>query len=127
MPINLSKFESAGELAQDFLTVKVHNHGDRDAVAVAGEIDLHTGPYLRRVLSELVARGHNRLVIDLDGVTFLDSTGLGILLEARRLTKAAEGSLGLVCHAPACTRLFEISGLRQVFTFHDSVDEALLT
>ena len=125
MSIEASEFGSAGETVPEFLTVEVHNHGDRDVVSVQGEIDLQTGPLLRGALRDLVVRGQKHLVVDLDEVTFIDSTGLGILLESRRLVSEAGGSLGIVCHAAGCLRLFEISGLIDVFTFHDSVAEAL--
>jgi anti-sigma B factor antagonist len=72
-----------------------------------------------------VVGGDVDLVVDLTGVTFLDSTGLGALIGARRKTHAFKGSFALVCNDDQLLRLFQITGLDKVFEIHDSQDAAL--
>jgi anti-sigma B factor antagonist len=124
MSIDTSEFESAGSMA-DLLSVATSHQGEHVVVRVEGEIDLATGPTLRAAVLSLLDEGRHRLVVDLDRVTFIDSTGLGILLEGHRLITERGGSLSVVCHTAMCRRLFEISGLDKVLAFHDSVDAAL--
>lgn len=107
------------------LTVDVSSGDDVDLVTVAGELDLATGPHLREVLRGLLAASRNHVVIDLDRVTFIDSTGLGVLIAVHRRVTAAAGSLALVCNSPRCMRLMEITGMTRVFTFHDTAQDAL--
>lgn len=88
-------------------------------VSVVGELDLHTAAELEQMLASL---GDRRVVVDLDGVTFLDSTALGVLLKAT--TKRRE-PLGLVLARGDVRRVFEITGLVYRFAFFESLDEAL--
>jgi anti-sigma B factor antagonist len=116
---------SEGEALADLLLVDAEPRGSIDLVRARGEIDLVTGPRLRTVVVGLLDSGRDRLVIDLEEVDFIDSTGLGILLETHRRTTDTGGSMTVVCRPGVCTRLFEISGLDRVFAFAGSVDAAL--
>jgi anti-sigma B factor antagonist len=84
-------------------------------VTVVGEIDVYTAPRLREKLSELVEAGHYRIVVDLEGVDFLDSTGLGVLVGGLKRVRAHEGSLTLVCTNERLLKIFRITGLAKVF------------
>lgn len=125
MSADTSGFETVGGVDTDLLSVDSDQRGDHDVLVVRGEIDIASTPKLRAALTGLLDRGRDHVVVDLDEVTFIDSTGLGLLLEAHRRTTESSGSLGVVCRAQLCTRLFEISGLDKVLTFHDSVDAAV--
>jgi anti-sigma B factor antagonist len=94
-------------------------------VRVAGEIDVATAPALRDHLHGLVARGHTRLAIDLLQVTFLDSTALGVLVGTLKRCREAGGDLRLAVAEPRIMKVFEITGLTEVFTIRPTVDEAL--
>jgi len=93
-------------------------------VTVAGEIDVYTAPKLREKLIELVSEGTYDVVVDLEKVDFLDSTGLGVLVGALKRVKAHDGSLALVCTQDKILKIFKITGLTKVFPIHSSVDEA---
>jgi anti-sigma B factor antagonist len=93
--------------------------GDRTVVVVGGEIDVYTAPKLREQLIDLVSSGQYHLVVDMEGVEFLDSTGLGVLVGAH------EGSLRLVCTQERILKIFRITGLTKVFPIHSSVEEAV--
>ena len=94
-------------------------------VAASGEIDVAAAPDLRARLSELVEAGANRLVIDLEDVDFIDSTGLGVLVGAVRRARAADGDLRLVCTNARILKVFDVTGLENVFTITDTVDDAV--
>jgi anti-sigma B factor antagonist len=116
---------SEGEALADLLLVDAEPRGSTYVVRARGEIDLVTGPRLRTVVVGLLDSGRDHLVIDLEEVDFIDSTGLGILLETHRRTADTGGSMTVVCRPGVCTRLFQISGLDRVFAFAGSVDAAL--
>lgn len=94
-------------------------------LAVSGEVDVATVPRLREQLHSLVAQGSNRIVVDLEGVEFLDSTGLGVLVGALKRVRAHDGELRVVCPQSRVRKVFEVTGLTKVFSLHDSVDDAV--
>ena len=87
-----------------------------------GEIDVYTAPKLRDTITELVAAGNYDIVIDMERVEFLDSTGLGVLVGGLKKVRAHDGSLQLVCNQDRLLKIFRITGLAKVFTIHDSAD-----
>ena len=93
-------------------------------VSLAGELDLYNAHEVREALLECCAESPVRLVVDLSGVKFIDSTALGVLIEAR--TKL-ENRRGFLLAAPGLEtkRALEISGLDHHFVVHDSLDAAL--
>ena len=105
--------------------IEVHTIGNHDVVTVSGEVDIASAPSLRETLLSVLADGTHELVIDLDQVTFLDSTGIGVLVAAFRRASAEGGSMSLVCNSPRSMRVLEITGLTTVFTFHESVAAAV--
>ena len=90
-----------------------------------GEIDVYTAPKLRDKITELVAAGVYDLVIDMEEVEFLDSTGLGVLVGGLKKVRAHDGSLQLVCNQDRLLKIFRITGLAKVFVIHESADAAL--
>jgi anti-sigma B factor antagonist len=94
-------------------------------VEVSGEIDVYTAPRLRETLVSLVDAGNYRLIVDMEGVEFLDSTGLGVLVGGLKRVRAHDGRIDLVCTQGRILRIFRITGLNKVFSIFDSVDDAL--
>ena len=78
------------------LEVDVQNHGEHTVVTARGEVDYATSPLLRDPINDLVVDGRIHLVLDFSEVSFLDSTGLGALIGARRRVHTFKGSLALV-------------------------------
>ena len=107
------------------LSLTTRDEGDRTIVAVGGEIDVYTAPKLREQLVDLVNAGRYHLVVDMEGVEFLDSTGLGVLVGGLKRVRAHDGSLRLVCTQERILKIFRITGLTKVFPIHDTVSEAL--
>lgn len=93
-------------------------------VAVTGEIDLATAPLLRERLEAKLDAGSASVVVDLRNTTFLDSTGLGVLVSALKRCRDAGGDLGLVAVEARILKLFAITGLHDTFSIWSSVDAA---
>lgn len=94
-------------------------------VEVGGEIDVYTAPKLREQLAELVDSGSYQIVVDMTGVEFLDSTGLGVLVGGLKRVKTHDGAMRLVCTHDRILKIFRITGLTKVFPIHDSVAVAI--
>jgi anti-sigma B factor antagonist len=107
------------------LTLSTREVDGTTIVAVGGEIDVYTAPKLRDKITELVADGVYTIVIDMESVEFLDSTGLGVLVGGLKKVRAHDGSLELICTQDRLLKIFRITGLAKVFTIHDSADGAL--
>ena len=107
------------------LSLSTRSEGDRTVVVVGGEIDVYTAPKLREQLIDLVAAGSYHIVVDMENVEFLDSTGLGVLVGGLKRVRAHDGSLRLVCTQERILKIFRITGLTKVFGIHDTVDEAI--
>jgi anti-sigma B factor antagonist len=98
--------------------------GALPVIAVTGEIDVATAPQLRECLHRVIAEGGNTVVLDLLGVTFLDSTALGVLVGALKRCRELGGDLHVVVADPRIMKIFEITGLTNVFTITDSLQAA---
>ena len=99
--------------------------GESVVVKLAGELDLYNAEELRSALHDAAAREPARLVIDLSGVEFIDSTALGVLVEARRRLVNRRAFL-LAGAGRDVRRTLEVSGLDRHFGVYDSVDAALV-
>jgi anti-sigma B factor antagonist len=99
--------------------------GDCAVLRVTGEIDVYTAPLLRERVIRLVDDGARHIIADLRGVTFLDSTGLGVLVGSLKRLRSHQGSLRVVINADRILRIFRITGLVNVFALHPSVEEAV--
>jgi anti-sigma B factor antagonist len=96
-----------------------------EVIDVQGEIDMYTAPRLRELLIDLVSKGSYQLVVNLDKVGFLDSTGLGVLVGGLKRVRAHDGSLDLVCTQQRILKTFRITGLTEVFGIYETVDQAI--
>ncbi|MCU0301054.1 MAG: STAS domain-containing protein [Candidatus Nanopelagicales bacterium] len=107
------------------LQVQTRQEGDVAVLAASGEVDVYTAPDLDRALGETLAEGRAHLVIDLSGVSFLDSTGLGVLVKGLKGAREADGWLRLVVTSERIRKIFDITGLDAAMPLFDTVDDAL--
>jgi anti-sigma B factor antagonist len=98
-----------------------HTH----VVTPRGDVDALTAPKLGRRLLGLAEEGKTSLVVDLSNVTFMDSTGIGVLLNALRNLSKRHGGLVLVCPTERILRPFQITGLVGYLPIFSSLQEAL--
>ncbi|HYZ77128.1 MAG TPA: STAS domain-containing protein [Gaiellaceae bacterium] len=98
---------------------------DAYVVSVAGELDIATAGRLREELERAIGRGARRVIVDLIGLTFIDSVALGVLTEGARRLRADGGVCVVVSQDPRILRVFEITGLDRVFRIERSLAEAV--
>jgi len=106
------------------LGLEVTQSDGATVLSVRGEVDVYTAPKLREKLVELDSQGRHTIVVDLEAVDFLDSTGLGVLVGGLKRVRSHDGDLILVCTHQRILKVFEITGLTKVFTIHESVAAA---
>jgi len=99
--------------------------GETHVIELGGEIDLYTAPEFKERMIQLIDGGKKRIVVDLSGATFIDSTTLGVLVGGVKRLRPAGGALALVCTDQNITKIFEITGLDRVFSILATRDEAL--
>ncbi|MEV0182478.1 STAS domain-containing protein [Streptomyces sp. NPDC050625] len=104
--------------------------GDWAVLRVSGELDLVTSPVLRQRVHDVVAEGHHELVLDLSEVFFCDSSGVGVLIAARRLIRSCRGRLRLILPALGTAdgshvnRVFAALGVRRLFDVYPDLESA---
>jgi anti-sigma B factor antagonist len=95
------------------------------AVAVVGELDVYTAPALEEALGELIDGGATVLVVDLAEVSFLDSTGLGLIIKVLKWTREQGGTLTVVADSEKVLKVFRITGLDSVITIVPTLAQAV--
>ncbi|MEU9405461.1 STAS domain-containing protein [Streptomyces sp. NPDC048281] len=104
--------------------------GEWAVLEVSGELDLVTSPALRQRVHDMVAEGHHSLVLDLSDVFFCDSSGVGVLIAARRLIRSCRGRLRLILPAQGASdgshvnRVLGALGVRRLFEVYADIDSA---
>ncbi|HEX2016913.1 MAG TPA: STAS domain-containing protein [Solirubrobacteraceae bacterium] len=93
-------------------------------VAVRGEIDLFSAPELKQRLTALIDGGAQAIVVDLSETTFLDSTALGVLIGAVKRLRTKDGRMVIVNVDSSIAKIFEITGLDQIFDIQPTRQEA---
>ncbi|MEU8892198.1 STAS domain-containing protein [Streptomyces sp. NPDC048442] len=115
------------------MTLKVTEaeHGAWAVLHISGELDLVTSPAVRHHVHNAVADGRHRVVLDLSDVLFCDSSGVGVLIAARRLMRSCQGSLRLILPAQGAVdgshvnRVLAALGVRRLFEVFPDVDTAV--
>ena len=91
-----------------------------------GELDLYTGPLLRDEVLATIEDGADRIAVDLLGVGFIDSTGLGVLVACLKRVRERDGQLVLIApESSPLRRLLALTGLEQVLTTHSSLADVV--
>lgn len=109
---------SGGRVPAVELNVSSRSLGDHAIVIATGEIDLYTAPRLQSELAEVIANAApaSRIVVDMSGVEFCDSTGMNILLSCLRQVRERGGELELAAPRPAVMKILQVTALDSVFT-----------
>lgn len=107
-------------------SVSTENIDDIVVVNVTGEVDAHTADQVRSAIEAGIAPGA-RLLVDLSGVSFLDSTGLGVFVTVLKHLREQDGSLDLVVTSPRVMKVFELTGLDVLIPIHENREAALAT
>jgi anti-sigma B factor antagonist len=92
---------------------------DPSTVHVAGEIDVATSPALKDELYRMLDQGQQRVVVDLAEMSFIDSSGLGVLVGTLKRAREQGGEVVLRSMQPSARKVVEITGLTEIFTIED--------
>ncbi len=104
---------------------KTRQDGKVTVIELSGEIDVSCAPQLKDLLQGLIDEGKNQLLIDLTEVPFMDSTGLGIFVNAFKRSQQAGGSIKFASPQESLRKVFSLTQTDKVFSIFDSVDEGL--
>lgn len=94
-------------------------------IAPVGRLDVAGAPALKDAVSEVVKDGPQRVVIDMEGVSFVDSTGLGSVIAALKQIRGTQGELRLAAPNQQVRVVLELTTLDRVFPYFGTVEEAL--
>jgi anti-sigma B factor antagonist len=94
-------------------------------VAPSGRLDVAGAPTLKAAIGEAVKNGTPRLIIDMEGVSFVDSTGLGSVIAALKLVRGSKGDLRLAAPNQQVRVVLELTTLDRVFAYYPTVEDAL--
>lgn len=108
----------------DGLLVSVEPRGEAIVLAVTGEIDILTAPKFQEALDHVLQGKPSSLVVDLSGITFLASAGLGVIAAVGHGIAAAT-SLKVVADGPVTARPIQLTGLNEVLAVYPTLEEAL--
>ncbi len=125
LPYLLRNVDSILRSVNSLVDLQMVEHGpDARVVTVTGEVDALTAPQLADFLTTQLAVAR-LVVVNLDGVRFLSSTGLRVLSEVHELAEQQDCHLRFVCNSPTANLTLETTGLREHFAFADTVPDAL--
>ncbi|HET6329323.1 MAG TPA: anti-sigma factor antagonist [Holophagaceae bacterium] len=108
------------------LNIQTRQEGSASVVTIQGKVNFEVTAQLRDVIRETVATQQPKLlVINLDGVSFIDSSGLGLLVAARNSVDKSGGKLHLSCLPPAVKKTFDQTNLTNYFSIFATEQDAL--
>lgn len=94
-------------------------------IAPSGRLDVAGAPALKTAIADAVKNGPSRLVIDMEGVSFVDSSGLGSVIAGLKMVRTSQGDLRLAAPNQQVRVVLELTTLDRVFPYYASVEEAL--
>lgn len=107
------------------LRVDIEDRSDHAVVTAAGEIDAATADTVATAVAGALNDGYKTVLLDFAQVTFIDSTGLGVLVKSHRAAVAADARFAVVHPTPTTRKLIRVLGLDQLLHIYDSHEEAL--
>lgn len=117
---DLSEYDGAAES----FVIALRQMAPATVVRLRGEVDLATSSLITAICRELSMKGHRRIVMDMEGITFIDASGLRALFDCQTLVEEDRGAFELI-PSPAVSRLFDLLDLVGRFSTHLSVEEAV--
>ena len=106
------------------LGIDVNQVSGIPVLKVTGEIDIYTAPMFKQAVVNMVTEGSKNVIIDLSGVTFMDSSGFGTLLGATRRLRPSGGGLHLAAPNSTIQRMLRLTRLDSIMRIYDTIEEA---
>lgn len=98
-------------------SLEIETKQDIPVINIVGEIDVYTCPQLRSKLTELVETGNHSIILNLENIHYIDSTGLGTIAHTARSVETNKGKICIVCTKNQIKKIFEVSGLEKKNVF----------
>ena len=111
-------------MAQQKVDITITDEGDYKLLRPTGDLDVYTVGSLRDAIGLIVSQDRPKVVVDLDSVPFMDSSGLGALMGGVRRLREADGDLAIACTREQHLKLFSITGFGEGVTIAPTVEEA---
>ena len=112
--------DAGGALSGQHLEVQDHVTSGRHTLVLSGELDMANAAMLETMIERLCTEGIAGIALDLTALTFIDSTGIRVVVSAQQLCKEHGYAFALTPGTPAVQRIFEISGLLDTLPFQDA-------
>lgn len=106
------------------LKINIKQQRDIPVIELNGEVDVYTAPKVKSSLIELVNDEKFNIIVDLDDVDFMDSSGLGVLVGGLKRVKPHNGTISIVCTKEKILKIFRITGLTKVFPIFENQEIA---
>ncbi len=107
------------------LKVEIEENEGQAVIRLQGEVDVYTAPKLKSTIVDLVDKGHFKIVVNLEKVDFMDSSGLGVLVGGLKRVRTHDGAIALVCTQENILKIFRITGLVKVFPIFEEETAAV--
>lgn len=107
------------------LKINVEEKDGATLLRLDGEVDVYTAPKLKSQIIDLVDQGRFKIVVDLEKVDFMDSSGLGVLVGGLKRVRSHDGAISLICSQENILKIFRITGLVKIFPIFDNEGQAL--
>lgn len=107
------------------LKIDVEERDGAALIRLSGEVDVYTAPKLKSTLVDLVDKGNFKIVVNLEQVDFMDSSGLGVLVGGLKRVRSHDGAIALVCTQENILKIFRITGLVKVFPIFEEESQAV--
>ena len=107
------------------LKIETREMDGQSVLDLVGEVDSYNSPKLREKMVSLIDSGSPNLIVNMTGVEYIDSTGLGTLVGGLKRASEKNGAIRIICPNEQILKVFQITGLVKVFAIYDNEQEAL--
>jgi anti-sigma B factor antagonist len=107
------------------MDINTRNKGDIVILDIAGEIDLYNAPEIKDIINKLIEEKKFNVIINLDQVSYIDSSGIGALISSLSNLKKYQGGLKIINVFASVRKVFELTKLTSFFEIYDLEDEAV--
>ena len=103
----------------------VHQEGDVAIVVLNGELDVALAPRLKALLKETLEKGHKKIVVDMKNVLFVDSSCLGVMVNAHKMAVGLKAAIKFAQSSEQVRKIFELTRTDKHLSFHPTIGEAI--
>lgn len=123
----MTTFNMCSYLSRKGTIMEYHlrEEGEVRVVSCSGRMDATTSPRFKEYIQNLISKGCTRLIISMEGVEFLDSSGLGALVACLRKVKDKKGEIKIAGLRPEVRSIFDMTRVSRLFDIHPDTDSAL--